>query len=133
MWLVTVVYYFLYGETITNCWNLFCYGVKRHHFNKSISIREFSEQLLLISSIILSQQTQACRKRTYLPLMTLASKALCQQFWSLKYPSSYLHNSEISTISDITIVTSLATAIDHMDLKDVQFRGGRYNRAARGY
>ena len=54
-------------------------------------------------------------------------------FWSLKYPSSYPHNSEISTISDITIVTSPTTAIDHMDLKEVQFGGGRYNTAARGY
>ena len=27
------------GMTITNCWKLFCYGVKRNHFNKSISIR----------------------------------------------------------------------------------------------
>ena len=50
------------GMTITNCWKLFCYGVKRNHFNKSISIRKFSEKLLLIASIILSQQAQARRQ-----------------------------------------------------------------------
>ena len=27
------------GMTITNCWNLFCYGVKRYHYEKLIGIR----------------------------------------------------------------------------------------------
>ena len=31
--------------TITNCWKLFRYGVKRYHYEKLIGIREFSEQL----------------------------------------------------------------------------------------
>ena len=74
------------GMTITNCWKLFCYGFKRNHFNKYISIREFSEKLLLIASIILSQQTQARRQRTYLPLMTLTSKALCLPFGASNIP-----------------------------------------------
>ena len=52
-------------------------------------------------------------------------------FRSLKYPSSYPHNSEIITILDITIVTSMTTDIDHMDLKEVQFGGGRYNSSSR--
>ena len=33
------------GTTITNCWNLFCYGVKRYHYDKLIGVREFSERL----------------------------------------------------------------------------------------
>ena len=74
------------GMTFTNCWKLFYFGVNRNHFNKSISIREFSEKLPLISSITLSQQTQARRQRTYLPLMKLTSKALCLTFGALNIP-----------------------------------------------
>ena len=33
------------GMTITNFWKLFCYGVKRDHYDKLIGIREFSERL----------------------------------------------------------------------------------------
>ena len=33
------------GMTITNCWKLFRYGVKREHYDKLIGIREFSERL----------------------------------------------------------------------------------------
>ena len=33
------------GMTITNCWKLFHYGVKRDHYEKLIGIREFSERL----------------------------------------------------------------------------------------
>ena len=36
---------FAMGITITNCWKLFCYGIKRDHYEKSIGIREFSERL----------------------------------------------------------------------------------------
>ena len=81
--LCTTVYM---GMTITNGWKLFCYGVKRNHFNKLISIREFSEKLILIASIILSQQTQARRQRTYLPMMKLTSKALCLPFGASNIP-----------------------------------------------
>ena len=31
--------------TITNFWKLFCYGVKREHYEKSIGIREFLEKI----------------------------------------------------------------------------------------
>ena len=33
------------GMTITNCWKLFRYGVKRDRYEKLIGIREFSERL----------------------------------------------------------------------------------------
>ena len=34
---------FAMGMTITNCWKLFRYGVKRDHYDNLISIREFPE------------------------------------------------------------------------------------------
>ena len=52
---------------------------------------------------------------------------------SLNYSSSYPRNSEISTISEITIATDTTTAIGHTALKEVEKAGGRYNRAVRGY
>ena len=121
------------GMTITNCWKLFCYGVKRNHFNKSISIRELSEK------IAVDWFNNPFTTDTGTPAKNIPSphdidiEGTVSTFWSLKYPSSYPYNSEISTISDITIVTSPTTSIDHMDLKEVQFWGGRYNRVARGY
>ena len=33
------------GMTITNCSKLFCYGVKKDHYDKLIGIIEFSERL----------------------------------------------------------------------------------------
>ena len=33
------------GMSVTNCWILFCYGVKRDHHDKFISIRGFSERI----------------------------------------------------------------------------------------
>ena len=33
------------GINITNFWKLFCYGVKRDHYENFISIRELSQQL----------------------------------------------------------------------------------------
>ena len=45
----------------------------------------------------------------------------------LNYSSSSPCNSEISTISDITITTALTTAIYHMASKKIQLEGGRYN------
>ena len=53
--------------------------------------------------------------------------------WRLNYYSYYNRNSEISTISDITIANALTYAIGHMASKEVELEGGRYNRAARGY
>ena len=65
------------GMNINNGWKMFCYGVKRDHYDKFIGIREFSEKSLLTASIILSKQTQGRREITYLPLMKLTTKALC--------------------------------------------------------
>ena len=35
------------GLNITNLWKLFCYGVKRYHYEKLVGIREFLEKLAL--------------------------------------------------------------------------------------
>ena len=45
VWLATVVYYCFYGDDIAHSWKLFRYGVKRDHYDKFISIREFLERI----------------------------------------------------------------------------------------
>ena len=35
------------GMTIANLWKLFCYGVKRDHYEKMIGIRKFQELLAI--------------------------------------------------------------------------------------
>ena len=40
LWFCTTV---AMGVTITNCWKLFCYGMKREHYDKLIRIRDFLE------------------------------------------------------------------------------------------
>ena len=42
-------------------------------------------------------------------------------------------NSDISKMLDILISTAKTTAIEHTDSKEVQLKGGMYNRAAGGY
>ena len=59
------------GMTITNCWKLFLYGVKRDHYKKFIGIRELSEQLAQYSFKILFRLRLGPRQKTYLPLMML--------------------------------------------------------------
>ena len=50
----------------------------------------------------------------------------CQR---LNYSSSFPRNSEIGTISDVTIANAPTTAIGHTDLKEVELEGGRDNKA----
>ena len=52
---------------------------------------------------------------------------------SLIYFSSSPYNSEISTITDITVSTAPTADIGHTDLNEVQLEGGRYNGAASCY
>ena len=53
----------------------------------------------------------------------------CQR---LNYSSSSPRNLEISTVLDIMIATVPTTYIGHLDSKEVELGGGRYNRAAEG-
>ena len=51
----------------------------------------------------------------------------------LKYSSSSLRNSDISTILEIMIATDTINSIGHMDSKEVEKLGGRYNITVMGY
>ena len=121
------------GMTITNFWKLFRYGVKRDHHDKFIGIREFSEQIAVdwFNNNFASDKDKPENNIPYLDAIDNEGTVYtCRSFY---YSSSSPCNSEIITISDITIATSPTTTIGHTASKEVELEGGRYNRAARGY
>ena len=121
------------GMTITNCWRLFRYGVKKYHYDKFIGIREFSEKIAADCFSNTFKTDTGTPAKNIPSLDDIDNEVTVSTCRSLDYSSSSPHNSEISTISDITIATAPTTAIDHTASKEVQLEGGGYNRAARGY
>ena len=121
------------GMTITNCWKLFCYGVKRYHYDKFISIREFSERLA-VDCFSNPFTTGTWTPANNIPSLDyIDNKVTVPTCSRLNYSSSSTHNSDISTILDITIAAAATTSIGHTALKEVEKEGGRYNREASGY
>ena len=121
------------GMTITNGWKLFRYGVKRYNHYKFIGIREFSEWIAVdwFNNAFTTDTGTPEKNITYLE--GIDNKGTVSTWRSLNYSSSSPRNSEISTISDITIATDPTTAVDHTASKEVQLEGGGYNRVSKGY
>ena len=121
------------GMTITNCWKLFRYGVKRDHYNKFIGNREFLE-LITVDCFNNNFTTDAETPAKNIPLLDdIDNGGTVYTCRRLNYSSSSPRYSEISTISDITIATAPNTYIGHAYLKGVELDGGRYIRAVSGY
>ena len=116
------------GMTITNCWELFRYGVKREHYDKSIGIREFSEIL-----------AQDCFNNNFSYYSGTPAKNIpildevydedtvftCR---SLQFSTSISPSAAVSNISDLT-----QSSASHFSEKEEANLGGRYNRLTRGY
>ena len=95
--------------TVTNIWELFCCGVKRDHYDKFIGIREFSE-IIAVDCFNRNFTTDTWITANNIPsLDDIDNKSSVSTCRSLNYSSSYPRNSEIITISDITIATLLNT------------------------
>ena len=110
---------------IANCWKLFCYGIKRDHYEKFIGIWEFSVKIAVdYFNNTFTTDTGTPAKNTHF-LNDIDSEGTVYSFWKLIYSIYPTRNSEISTISDITITTAMTTAIDHTDSKELQLEGGR--------
>ena len=104
------------GMTITNYWNLFRYGVKRDHYEKSIGIREFSEQL-----------AQDCFKNTFSPDIGTPAKNIppldevddgytVSTFRALYFSSCISPSTSVSTISDMTLnsASTISIGFEHI-------------------
>ena len=108
------------GMTINNCWELFCYGVKRDHYDKLIGIREFSERL-----------AQDCFNNQFLPDRGTPSKNIppldevddrdtvstCR---ALQFPSCISPSADVSTISDMTknSASTISIGSEHFSEKE---------------
>ena len=76
------------GITITNCWKLFCYGVRRDHQDKFICISEFLEQIsddLFNNNFITDAETPA---KNIPSLDDIDNEGTMSTYRSLKYYSS---------------------------------------------
>ena len=121
------------GMKITNCWKLFCYGVKRDHYDKIIGVRELSEQIAVycFGNTVITYKVTLSNIIPYLG--DIDNEGTVYTCKIINYSSSSPRNSYISTISYIMIDTALTTAICYKAPKEVELEGGRYNMAARSY
>ena len=116
------------GMTITNCWKLFCYGVKRDHYDKLIGIREFSERFAqdcFNNNFSSDIGTQA---NNIPPLNEVDDEDTVSTFCSLQFSTSISPSAAVRTISDLT-----QSSDSHFSEKEEAKLGGRYNRITRGY
>ena len=101
------------GAIITNCWKLFRYGVKRDHYYNFIGTRELSE-LISVYCFDNTFRTDTGEPSIKMPsLGDIYNEVIVYTFQRLNYSSSSPHNSDISTISDITFATAPTTDIGH--------------------
>ena len=115
------------GMTIANCWKLFCYGVKRYHYDKLIAIREFLERL-----------AQDCFNNNFssdignpennIPLLDEVddedTDSTCR---SLQFSTSISPSAAVSTILDLT-----QNSASYFAEKEEAKLGGIYNMLTRG-
>ena len=102
---------------ITNCWKLFCYGVKRYHYDKFIGIRKFLE-LIAVDCFNNNFTTDTGNLANNIPsLDNIDNEGTVHTCRRLDYSSSSPRNSEISMILDIAIATFKITDIGHTDSK----------------
>ena len=116
------------GMTITNCWKLFRYEVKRCHYDKLISIREFLER---ISQDCFNNNFSSDRgtpAKNIPRLDEVDEKDTVSTCHSLQFCASISPSAAVSTISDLT-----QNSASHFSEKEEANLGGRYNRLTRGY
>ena len=86
------------GMTITNCWELFLYGVKRDHYENFIGIREFLEQITVdcfSNTFITDIGNPENNIPSFDSIDNEGTVYTCKRF---NYSSSSTRNSKISTI-----------------------------------
>ena len=123
------------GITITNCWKLFCYGVKRDHYEKLIGIREFSERL---AKYCFNNKFSPDRETSEKNTPTLDdvdygdTGSTCR---ALQFSSCISPSPAVITISYMTLNSASIISIgsEHIYKKEEAKYGGRYNKLSRGY
>ena len=119
---------FAMGMTITNCWKLFFYGVKRDHYDKLIGIKNSSERLAQdCFNNNFSSDSGTPAKNTPL-LDKVDDEDTVSTFRSLQFSTSISPSAAVSTILDLT-----QSSASHFSEKEEYKLGGIYNSLTRGY
>ena len=116
------------GMTITNCWKLFLYGVKREHYDKLIGIREFSERIAQDCYNNNFSSDSGTPAKTVPILVEVGEEVTVSTCRSLQFSTSISPSAAVSTISDLT-----QSSASHFSEKEEAKLGGRYNRLTIGY
>ena len=88
---------------ITNCWKLFCYGVKIYHYVKLINIREFLEQIALGCFNNPFSTHNGTPEKNIPPLDDVNEVQTSSTFRALSCSSSASPSTDVRTISDIAL------------------------------
>ena len=123
------------GMTITNFWKLFCYGVKRYHYEKLIGIREFSEQLAQYCfNNTFSPETGIPENNTP-PFDEVDDVDTVYTCCALHFSCCISPSTAARTISDITQYSASSISIEsqHISKREEARYGGRYDKITRGY
>ena len=88
--------------TITNCWKLFRYGVKRDHYDKLIGIIESSERLAQDCFNNKFSSDRGTPEKNILPLDEVDYGDTFSIFRALQFFSCISPSAAVSTISDMT-------------------------------
>ena len=113
--------------TIANCWKLFRCGVKRDHYDKLISIREFSERLAQDFFKNEFSPDRGNPSNNTPPLDEVDYGDTVSTRRAIKFSSCISPSAAVSTILDLT-----QNSAYHFSEKEEANLGGRYNRLTRG-
>ena len=99
------------GMTITNCWKLFRYVVKRDHYDKLIGIREFSEQLAQDCFNNKSSPDRGTPEKNIPPLDEVDDGDTVSTCLALQFSSCISPSTAVSTISDMALNSASTISI----------------------
>ena len=108
------------GTNITNCWKLFCYGVKRDNYNKLIGIREFSERLAQYCFNNKFSPDRGTPAKNIPPLDEVDDGYTVYTCRALHFSIFISPSAALSTISDMTLnsVSTISIGSEHISEKE---------------
>ena len=104
---------------INNCWKLFCCGVKIDHYEKLISIREFSERLAQDFFNNNFSPDRGTPAKNIPPLDEVDDGDTVSTCRELQFYSCISPSAAVSTISDMTLnsVSTISIGSEHISEK----------------
>ena len=122
------------GMTITNCWKLFRYGVKRDHYDKLIGIRKFLERLAQYFFSNTFSPDRGNLEKKIPPLDEVNDGDTVSTCRALHFSSCISPSTAVCTNSGMTqnSASTISIGSEHIFEKDEYKQRRRYNRLSRG-